>query len=363
MTVSAGPARQAALPPPAGPRRRAVRWFAGHSLARHGLAVVLGGLLVYLVTYVTTDYRDTQLAQAGYYVIALAGLTVLTGANGQVSLGHGGLLAVGAFTAALLDVHDPKLPILLVLLAAVAVTAVVGGLLGVAAARLSGPYLAGATLAFAVALPGLLDYFPNTFGSDTGLPAQGIVPPAFMGPAFSGPHWQAYTFSLAALLVLLLLANLLSSGVGRAWRAVRDDEVAAALAGIDVGRWKVAAFAVSAACAGLAGALLAIWLGTVDAGAFTLTLSLSLLTGAVIGGLGSLIGAVWGGLLLTFLPTWISDATTGLHANANVVNNLPDAVYGVILIAVILLAPGGIQGAARRLFSAMSRPVVSRRST
>ncbi len=332
------------------------------TLGRHLALAVVAGLAVYLVTYVTTDYRDTQLAQGDYYVIALAGLWLLTGTSGQVSLGHGGLLAVGAFTAALLEVHAPHLPIVVAVLAAIVVTAVAGAVLGLAAARLSGPYLAGVTLAFAVALPGVLDYFPTTFGSDTGLPAQTLDPPRAFGPAFSQPHWQAYTFSVAALVVLVLVANLSRSGTGRAWRAVRDDDISAALAGIDVARAKVLAFTVSAACAGLAGALLAIWFGTVTAGTFTLALSLSLLTGVVLGGLGSLSGAIWGAALLTVLPTWLADLSGHLHANANVAANLPDAVYGVVLIGVVLLTPGGIAGFLRRAGSLGSRLVPTRRS-
>lgn len=337
------------------------RWLPQQSLLRHLLLAALGGLLVYAVTYVTGDFRDVQIATGAYYLIALAGLTVLTGSNGQISLGHGGLLAVGAFTAALLTVHA-HLPLLVVLLLAMGVTGVVGALLGVAAARLRGPYLAGATLAFAVALPGLFSHYRQTFGSDTGLTGPAAAPPAFLGAGFSIPHWQAWSCSLAALLVLVLLANLQRSGVGRAWRAVRDDEVSASLAGLHVARWQVLAFVVSAACAGLAGGLLAEVVGQVVSGAFTLTLSLSLLTGVVLGGLGSLIGALWGAFALVFLPTWASNVSQSLHASTAVSQNLAPAIYGLVLIAVILLAPGGISGALRRIGHTLLTVATSRRN-
>jgi branched-chain amino acid transport system permease protein len=143
---------------------------------------------------------------------------------------------------------------------------------------------------------------------------------------------------------------------------VRDDEVAAALCGMRVAGWQVLAFVVSACCAGLAGALLALNSTVVggETGSFPLSLSLALLTGVVVGGLGSLTGAVWGAILLTFEMEWTQDFANKVHASANVVNNLPNAVYGLILIVVILGAPGGIQGLLRRLGGPLRRIRVSR---
>jgi branched-chain amino acid transport system permease protein len=339
--------------PPASRLAAGRRIWREQVLLRHLLLAVLGLVAVYVVTYFTGNFRDSQIATAAYYVVALAGLTVLTGTNGQISLGHGGLLAVGAFTEALLATHDPHLPILLDLLICLAVTALVGVGLGMVAARLRGPYLAGVTLAFAVALPDLLNYWPNTFGGDTGLSASFIKAPAWFA-TLSIDHWEAYSFSLAAILVLVLLANLQRSGVGRAWRAVRDDELAAQLSGLHVARWQVLAFVVSAACAGLAGGLFAIVNSSVVAAGFPLTLSLSLLTGIVLGGLGSLTGAVWGALALVVLPELLTNAAGG-SSTSNFGANLPDAIYGGLLIVLMLVAPGGIQGLLRRLGSLASR--------
>ncbi|MDR0343133.1 MAG: branched-chain amino acid ABC transporter permease, partial [Nocardiopsaceae bacterium] len=173
--------------------------------------------------------------------------------------------------------------------------------------------------------------------------------PPFLGVNFPLSRWQAWVCSAVALVTLVLLANLSRSRVGRNWRAVRDDEVAAALAGVPVARLRVLAFIVSAACAGLAGAMLAITTSLVSPGSFTLSLSISLLTGAVIGGLGSLAGALWGSLLIVLVPTYITNVATSQGLSSSVAANIPIAVYGVVLIVVMLVFPDGIQGGLRRL--------------
>jgi branched-chain amino acid transport system permease protein len=155
-----------------------------------------------------------------------------------------------------------------------------------------------------------------------------------------------------ALVVLILLANLQYSRIGRNWRAVRDDDVAAALDGINVAAARVRAFVVSATSAGVAGALLAIVILTVAPGAFTITLSIALLTAAAIGGLGSLPGALWGGLLIVLLPTYITDVATAHGVSSTVGANIPIVVYGVVLILVMLVFPQGIQGGLRLVITA-----------
>jgi branched-chain amino acid transport system permease protein len=155
-----------------------------------------------------------------------------------------------------------------------------------------------------------------------------------------------------ALVTLLLLANLDQSRIGRNWRAVRDNEVAASLDGINVAAARVRAFVVSAASAGLAGALLAIVTGLVAPGGFTITLSIALLTAAVIGGLGSLAGALWGSLVIVLVPTYVTDVSTSHGLSSTVGANIPIAAYGVVLILVMLVFPQGIQGGLQRLFTA-----------
>jgi branched-chain amino acid transport system permease protein len=220
---------------------------------------------------------------------------------------------------------------------------------GAAASRLRGPYLAGVTLAFAVGLPALADKFPATFGGENGLPINPPVPPSFLGSSFPLERWEAWIALAGALVVLFVLLNLAGSGVGRALRAVRDDEIAASLCGLRVGRTHTLAFVVSAGCAGLAGALLAVVLQLAEPGAFPLQLSLSLLTGVVLGGLGSLVGAIWGAALLTLLPNWANDLASSFSLSTKVSENLPLAIYGIVLIGAMILWPSGIQGGVRAL--------------
>jgi branched-chain amino acid transport system permease protein len=214
----------------------------------------------------------------------------------------------------------------------------------VAAARLRGPYLAGATLALAVGVPDLARQY---LGGDSGILMPQTTAPAAL-PDLAPERWQAWVCWFAALVTLVLLANLARSRLGREWRAARDDEVAAALAGIRVARVQVLAFVVSAACAGLAGGLLAMVVGSAGPGSFSLTLSVGLLAAAILGGIGSLTGALWGAILLVFLPVWSTAVADRLSLPDNVANNLPLALYGAVLIAVMLLAPAGIQGLLRR---------------
>lgn len=316
------------------------------TLVRHLLLAVVLGVALYVLSTLISPYRDLQLATAAYFFPVIAGLTLLVGLNGQISLGHGALMAVGAYAAALL-VGNEHWPLGLAIVAAAAIAAAVGAAFGSAAARLRGPYLAGATLAFAVGLPALAFRYPATFGGDNGLTVNPPTPPASLGATFPLERWQAWICCLGALVALVLLANMTRGRTGRVLRAVRDDEVAAQLAGVPVARTQILAFLISAACAGLGGALYVVVFSLAAPGAFTLALSLSLLTGVVLGGLGSLAGAAWGALALVFLPVWADDVAHSVSLPTKVTNNLPLALYGIALIVVMLAAPQGIQGVLR----------------
>jgi branched-chain amino acid transport system permease protein len=303
---------------------------------------LLGAVIIVILSIKLNAFRDYQIAEIAVYVTAVAGLTVLTGLSGQISLGNGAFMAIGAYTTALMLAHLGW-PFVAVLVVAGIVSAATGAIVGVAAARLHGPYLAGVTLMLGVALPFLAFVYPSTLGGDQGLNVV-YTQPAFLGANFPLTRWQAWISSAVALVVLVLLANLGRSRVGRNWRAVRDDEVAAALAGINVAQARVLAFVVSAACAGLAGALLAVITALVAPGAFTITLSIALLTGAVIGGLGTLFGAIWGSLVIVLVPVYATDVATSHGLSTTVASNIPVAAYGVVLILVMLIFPQGIQG-------------------
>jgi branched-chain amino acid transport system permease protein len=315
---------------------------------------VAAGVLLFLLSDNVGAFTDLQLSSIAAYTIALAGLTVLVGHNGQLSLGHGAFVAIGAYTTALIQEHT-SLPLVVVLLAATGVTAVAGAVVGVAAARLRGPYLAGATLALAVALPSVATKYSSIFGGGQGITVNPLTPPSSLGLSFPAERWVAWLSILSALVVLVLLANLLRSRVGRSFRAVRDDEISASLAGVHVARTQVLAFVVSAACAGLAGAFFAYNIQLVAPAGFTLTLSIALLTGIVIGGIGSLVGAVWGAIVLVYLSREVTDLAPHLHISSAAGANVALLAYGVILIAVMLVFPQGIQGALRRLWGFIAK--------
>jgi branched-chain amino acid transport system permease protein len=299
------------------------------------LVVVAGAAIVVALTYTLPPFRTYQLATVGAYLCVTAGLTVLTGLNGQLSLGHGALMATGAYTLAL---WQNKFNLLAVgIVVAVLVTTAVGAVIGLAAARLRGPYLAGLTLAVAVVVPSITSTFDETFNSDQGLSVILDPPPESM----TVEQWQAWVCWGGALITVLALALLTRGRFGRDMRAVRDDETAARLAGISIARTQVAAFVVSAACAGLGGALFAVMAQSVSPGAFPLTLSLFLLMAIVIGGLGRLSGALIGAVLLVALPA-VAHEIGEAAGSQRLEGNLALTFFGVVLVVVMLAAPGGL---------------------
>jgi branched-chain amino acid transport system permease protein len=325
------------------------------TLLRHLLLVVVAAVAAVVLLEITDPFTNSQLATLSYYAIAAGGLTVLTGMNGQISLGHGALMAVGAYTTALFLSADEPPPLPLILLSSVVVATAVGALVGVAAARLHGPYLAGATLALAVGLPGLAIYFNDWLGGDQGLRVRAPRAPEWFesfidtvsGNPATNTKWLAYVGTICLLVSYFLLANLVRSRIGRTWRAVRDQEVAAELAGINLGAWRVLAFVVSAAAAGLAGGVLALVVRLAAPSGFTLVLSLSLLTAIVIGGLGSLLGALLGSALLVFLPPFVTDLGADWGLDNTEAAQLAPFVYGVVLVLVMIFAPAGVVGTLR----------------
>jgi branched-chain amino acid transport system permease protein len=311
------------------------------------LFIVVAGIGIYLLDSVNA-FLVYQLSSVAYIAIAAAGLTVLTGLNGQLSLGHGALMAIGAYTTALLLKAYTDLNPAIVMVAAVVVTALGSIAVGAGAARLRGPYLAGATLGLAVGLPGVAVRFSGVFGGDAGLNVPALSSP---DPLSEVPQevWMAWVWLVPAAITFVLLANLLRTRYGRDFRAIREDEVASALHGIRVARTQVVAFVLSGACAGLAGSLMAYTSSLAAPGSFPLTLSLALLAAIVIGGLGTLPGAVWGALVIVFAPDWIGTLHDVLKLPSAIRDQLPLALFGVVFIAAMLLFPHGIQGGLNRL--------------
>ncbi|MGW2543320.1 branched-chain amino acid ABC transporter permease [Kitasatospora sp. NPDC001574] len=321
-------------------------------VVRHSLAAIAGLALVLVVSANLSSYRNFQLAQLAYLVCATAGLTVLAGLSGQISVGQGAFMAIGAYTTALLVEHL-RWGLAAVLLSSAVAAAAVGLVIGLAAARLRGIYLATLTLALAVGLPALVNVrgLNGFLQGENGLSVNTTPPPAALGADFPTARWQAWVAVLCAVITLWFLANLGRSRYGRSMRAVRDNESAAALSGIHVARVRLLAFVVAAASGGLGGGLLA-WVTSLAApGAFRLDLSFGLLAAAILGGLGSLAGAVWGALLLVVVSEWSSGLASSGQMSNNVADNLPGAIYGVVVILVMMTFPGGVQQGIRKLCS------------
>jgi branched-chain amino acid transport system permease protein len=303
---------------------------AGSVLATIGVFVLLphvaGGFFVY------------QLAYVGIYFTALLGLNVLTGYSGQISLGHGAFVAVGAYTTGILVSHEGIRNLWTIPVAGI-VAGVVGYLFGYPALRLTGVYLALATYAVAIALPSLAKRFPGLTGGGTGISLEQPQAP-FGLPIGERPWLYVLTWGVGA--VLFVVAWLLLRGrLGRTLRAIRDSEVAAVSAGVDVAAYKRLAFGISSFYAGVAGALLAITVAYVNPDTFPPSLSILLLSGAVVGGLGSFAGPLLGALFVEFVPYYAQDIS---HQASSV-------VYGVVLVVVMFLAPTGVVGIVRRAVS------------
>ena len=300
---------------------------------------ILIGLMVYILSNVVDEWKAFQGATIAVYVVAIASIILLTGYTGQISLGHGALLAIGAYTAALTQIYL-HLPVWLCFVTAVIVTSLFGAILGSAAARLTGPYLAGTTLALAVGLPSIANQF-SILGGEQGISFDAGWPPLSFGEEFTQYKWFFWITSLAALITLWWIQNILRSRYGRTWRAVKTNEVAAELAGIHVARSKVLAFTVSAGIAGMAGALMAAILNNVSPSAFPLALSFSLATGAILSGVNTLGGVMIGAVALVAIPEIASSVSNRWSGSESVATLLPDFIVSALLILTVFLAPKG----------------------
>jgi len=293
-------------------------------------------LAVCALPFLVSNYHTFQLTLVLVYAIALLGLNILTGYNGQISLGHGAFYAIGAYVAAIL-MDKFGVPYWLTVPVAGVVCLAAGFLFGLPALRLEGLYLALATFALGVSMPQLLKY--QHLEKWTG-GVQGIVilkPDPPFGLPINQDQWL-YFFTLAVALVMFVLGwNLLRGRVGRSLVAIRDQPIAAEAMGVHNALYKSLAFGVSAMYTGVAGALGAIAVQFVAPDSFTIFLSITLLVGIVIGGLASISGAVYGALFIQFVPN-IADQIS---------KAAPWAIYGVFLIGFMYLMPVGVAGALR----------------
>ncbi len=316
---------------------------------RNLLITAVFAIIVIVLGAILDPYNQGQLAVVSMLFIGVLSVTLLTGTSGQISLGQGALMAVGGYASAL-TILNLGWSMWCALAMAIIVSAMAGLLLGYAAARLTGPYLAGTTLVLALALPSLAIRFESVLGGDVGLSVDFGNPPSWLISAvgeFGYEQWQLYATLPLTCLALLATANILSSRTGRIWRAVRDHESAASLMGINVSNNKIITFVVSSGFAGLSGALYGLR-GIVGPSVYPISLSLLLLTGAILGGLRSIAGALIGSALVVFLPDFIEWATKPLAPSEQIGNYLPGLIGAVLLLLTVVLNPAGIASALHR---------------
>jgi branched-chain amino acid transport system permease protein len=334
---------------------------ASHPVVTRAALTLLGLDVAIVITRFLSSSANFNLGTGAAMSVVLLGLSFLTGASGQISLGNGAFMGVGAFVMAIWANHHATTPIVVTLLIAVVCGALVGLLLGLPATRLRGPYLAGMTLAFAVAFIFILSSFSSWTGGDSGLqlPTQATAPRWLDGFFHAGTSplttTTLYITDLAIVVAgvaFFFMANLFASRTGRSMRLIRDNDVAAELVGISLPRTRVIAFIVSSAYAALGGALFTLINNAVSPSTYSFALSVTILSLIVIGGIGTISGALIGGVIYAFSANVISWITTqtGLNPEGNFAPQLNGIIFGGLLIVTMLFAPFGIAGAVRLLW-------------
>jgi branched-chain amino acid transport system permease protein len=292
---------------------------------------IVAAVLVAL-PFLISGYHQGLATHVAIYFIAILGLNILTGYTGQISIGHGAFMAIGGYTTALLSA-DQHWSLLATLPASLAITFVCGLLVGVPALRLSGVYLALATFALAVSVPQFPLKFSKFLGGSNGLHTSETATHLWLYVV----GWSCAAISFAAAWLLL------RGRIGRAFRAVRDSELAATSSGVSLPIYKTLAFGVSAAFAGVAGSLFVIATnGYVQPGEFGVLLSLQILIGAAVAGLGSLWGVLVGAVFIGLLPSVAPDVPLIGSSHGQ------DVVFGLIVVLIMLVLPNGFAGFLRR---------------
>jgi branched-chain amino acid transport system permease protein len=333
-------------------------------LALEAVAFLIFAVALAILPRLVSDFRSRELAITGMYLIALLGLAILTGYSGQISLGHGAFMAIGGYTTAVLSVDHGIRPIWTIPLAGL----VAGGsglLIGIPALRLTGIYLAIVTFGIAISVPQLLKKFEGFTGGTTGKYGGDLTSQPPFGIHTTSNHWLYYLTAAVALVLLAVAWATVRGKPGRALQAIRDSEVAAASSGVSLPVYKTLAFGFSAFYAGVAGALYAMANTYVNPDTFQVSLSIYLVVGLAVGGLGSLAGLIGGAGLVYFLQ-FHADTVAGwanglplLHVDPKQ-PGIPSIVFGAVLILVMLLLPMGAGGLLRRLLGPLTSRLYTR---
>jgi branched-chain amino acid transport system permease protein len=329
------------------------------------LAWVVFGIVLVVLPQVLGAGDVNRLSEIIYIAVAALGLALLTGYNGQISLGHGAFLGMGAYITMILTV-DYNVSYALAGVIAVIAAFLLGVVVGLPALRITGIYLALVTLALATLFPQVVIRFGDITGSTVGrglLPRDGygdtemlaelgrrrfLRTQGFRAPEWTGladDQWRYYVFLVLAVIAFVLIRNLVNSRVGRGLVAIRDNETAAEVAGVQVSKYKVVTFGVSAGLAAVGGWMFAVLNNAVSPTSFTIALSITLLVAAVLGGAGSIIGPIIGSAAIVGVREVIPEDS----------QRYTQVIFGAVLILVMLVAPGGIVGVYRQLQARVRR--------
>jgi branched-chain amino acid transport system permease protein len=322
------------------------------ALALFALLPIVGGK-----TGLISNYSFLQLNLMMMFAIAVLGLNLLTGFNGQISLGHGAFMAVGAYVTAVLMARFGW-PYWATLPVAALFCFAAGYLFGFPALRLEGTYLALATFALAIAVPQLLKFkhIEDLTGGVQGINLRRVRAPFDL--PFTSDQWIFWVVLAVAVLMFWIARNLLASRTGRALMAIRDQPMAASTIGINLAHYKAVTFGVSALYTGVAGAIYALITEGVAPDSFRLELSITLLVGMVVGGIASLTGAVLGGVFVQVIEKYADALARDIAAAVHLpIEVEPWTIYGIVLIALVYLMPTGIAGGLARLQALLKRRV------
>jgi branched-chain amino acid transport system permease protein len=301
---------------------------------------VLAAVVLVGIPLTTDSFQTFQFANVAVFVVAIVGLNLLTGYSGQISLGNGAFMAIGGYTTALL-VTRQGVPYGLTIPLGALLAALAGVLIGIPALRLRGIYLALATFALALSVTPLLNNFDSFTGGHNGINLKPATPP--LGFDLSNEQWLYFLCWGVAAALFVPARLLVRSRTGRAWMAIRESETAATANGVSVAFYKTLAFAISAFYAGVAGSLQAVVLAYTNPDSYSLGLSLSLLIGAVAGGLGNIWGPVLGGLVVVWLP-FVAERAAGVRLGPLSFGGKPDIGFGILLLLLVFFAPAGLAG-------------------
>lgn len=334
------------------------------------LVWVVAAVVAVVIPQLVGESEVNRLGEVMYIAVAALGLALLTGFNGQISLGHGAFLGMGAYITMILTV-DYNVSYAMAGVIAVVFTFVVGLVVGLPALRITGIYLALVTLALATLFPQIVVRLGDITGATVG---RGLLPrenygqwdvlqeegrrgflfeAGFRAPDWTGladDQWRYYVFLVIAVIVFLLVHNLVHSRVGRALVAIRDNETAAEVAGVPVSTYKVVTFGISASIAAIGGWMFAVLNNQVSPTSFTIALSITLLVAAVLGGANSIIGPVIGAFVIVYLREAVPAES----------QRFTQVVFGLVLILVMLVAPGGIIGVYRTVAARIARSRATR---